>query len=535
MPSHRLPLALAASLLFAAPPHAPRAAAQAGGDETSACRYVEVEMTPSDDLQIVIWIEDTAGNYVDTAYITRLTGSYGLGNRPGIMEFNSGPLWPYGRRITTFPVWAHRHGLTFPLVVFQDGDDVDLSHPITQSSNEAFYCRPIRPDESLWDANSCATVVFTDKGVLSSDQTSLYPPRSDLSFDPERDDDSVQMMAAMNPFDAVSRATPMGGALFTARWSAPVDLPDGDYVAWIEVSKEFDQNENYDYPSPEGISWSEYGTAYRGQPSVLYKVPFSLGAEEFTATAAEYIGYGDPEGLDGDVRVPDATITTDTPGSGASRLLLTADGTDMYRAKVTARSERDEIAPGGAGQLQVEDIDARSMRLSFIAPGDDDQDGTAAAYEIRYRAGEPITADNFADSTLAGVTLVPKAAGAVQEVSINGLLPNTNYYVGLRAIDNCGNVGELVSTHALTPEPEPAAVDACFIATAAYGSLLANEVVALRDFRDRVLRASVPGELAVAGYYTFGPALARLIEPSPSLRSAARSALAPLVEAATGD
>src|SRR5687768_12561596 len=92
-------LAVTIGLLGALPPRA-----------AEACRVLELSFTPSDDLQMVVWIEDAAGNYVDTLFITRKTGTYGLGNRPGIMEFNSQFLWPYGRRLSVFPVWAARHG-----------------------------------------------------------------------------------------------------------------------------------------------------------------------------------------------------------------------------------------------------------------------------------------------------------------------------------------------------------------------------------------------------------------------------------------
>src|SRR6478736_4705456 len=91
------------------------------------CHVVDVEITPTEALQVGGWVEKPDGTFVDTIYITRKTGTYGLGNRPGRFDFNSGPapdtghddLWPYGRRITVFPVWAHRHGLTFPEVDFQ--------------------------------------------------------------------------------------------------------------------------------------------------------------------------------------------------------------------------------------------------------------------------------------------------------------------------------------------------------------------------------------------------------------------------------
>ena len=60
----------------------------------------------------------------------------------------------------------------------------------------------------------------------------------------------------------------------------PKDLVAGNYVMWVEVSKEFDHNETYSeaaYPSPTNIPWGDYGEAYRGQPSVVYRVPITVG------------------------------------------------------------------------------------------------------------------------------------------------------------------------------------------------------------------------------------------------------------------
>ena len=83
-------------------------------------RCVDVSFTPSDNLQIVAWIATAAGDYVDTLFITQQTGTFGLGNRPGRFDFNSGPIWPYGRRITTFPVWSHANGQAFEQVIYQN-------------------------------------------------------------------------------------------------------------------------------------------------------------------------------------------------------------------------------------------------------------------------------------------------------------------------------------------------------------------------------------------------------------------------------
>src|ERR1043165_3077112 len=64
-----------------------------------ACVSVDVDFAPTDSLQIVAWLEKPDGTYVDTAYITNKTGRFGMGNRPGIPNFNSGSAtndtWPY--------------------------------------------------------------------------------------------------------------------------------------------------------------------------------------------------------------------------------------------------------------------------------------------------------------------------------------------------------------------------------------------------------------------------------------------------------
>src|SRR5919112_318954 len=58
------------------------------------------ESTQHEPSQIVVWLETAAGDSVDTLYITAQTGRFGLGNRPGRFGFNSGPMCPYGRRVT---------------------------------------------------------------------------------------------------------------------------------------------------------------------------------------------------------------------------------------------------------------------------------------------------------------------------------------------------------------------------------------------------------------------------------------------------
>ncbi len=72
----------------------------------------------------------------------------------------------------------------------------------------------------------------------------------------------------------------------------------------------------------------------------------------------------------------------------------------------------------------------------------------------------------------------------------------------------------------------------CFIATAAYGSPLAEEISVLSGFRDAYLAKSSAGSSFVNAYYRFSPAVSEVVAGSAFLRFLARLHLAPVVRAA---
>ena len=105
---------------------------------------------------------------------------------------------------------------------------------------------------------------------------------------------------------------------------------------------------------------------------------------------------------------------------------------------------------------------------------------------------------------------------------LENLQPDTRYYVRAYAITESGVIY-------YGPQTAFETASACFIATAAYGSIVHPAVDVLRQFRDRYLKTNVPGRQLVNWYYTHSPPLADRIAASPGLRRVTRAALMPLV------
>jgi len=69
----------------------------------------------------------------------------------------------------------------------------------------------------------------------------------------------------------------------------------------------------------------------------------------------------------------------------------------------------------------------------------------------------------------------------------------------------------------------------CFIATAAYGTAMAKEVVILKKFRDKYLLKNKLGRAFVRWYYKHSPKYARFIRKRPVLKAIVRMGLKPLI------
>ena len=82
-------------------------------------------------------------------------------------------------------------------------------------------------------------------------------------------------------------------------------------------------------------------------------------------------------------------------------------------------------------------------------------------------------------------------------------------------------------------EEAPSSPGWCFIATAAYGTPMTEEVQILRDFRDEYLLTNPIGEAFVDFYYRTSPLIAQFITEHPNLKPIIRTALVPAVAMST--
>jgi hypothetical protein len=561
---------------------------------TRAEDLLEFRYTPVARAQVAIWIEDAAGNFVTTVALTEAVAFRGIGNRPGASQMNSGYRWPYGRREGVLPVWAHRRASApgakqFPRVIFQSRIEGKAARgpadPSDQSPDE-YYCLSFqnkRSKRDQLDAVSCASMLTSDKGryITESDIAagyvepyeqmggegpvgemrplplhSVYPPRMDVPRcvdlgcvdSPDLERFASDARDVMPEIDVVTRATALGDAPQQILFTVPENWSAGEYVAFIEVNIEGDYNEHWNdvtFPTPVNPSdlWDEfaiaYGYPYRGQPSVVFSVPFELGngvgVESATAAPAGRSSWEHWRDNYGDLEpMSDDRALSDDDGSGIDRLRRDANGS---RFVVTIRDSATKPPDPTIGAVEALTLathpdELRShtwVTMEFKAPV---SARPLFGYEVRVaetpitdeasfvRDGRPAkTATDDVEGTTA-LTLPPDVpAGQLITTTIGDLVAQSHYYVAVRAINDVNEHGPLAVAEVTTTRRSFATVSPCFIATAAYGTPLAQEIGVLRQFRDRHLANHSLGRWLIKAYYKVGPFAARFIEQHETARA----------------
>lgn len=156
----------------------------------------------------------------------------------------------------------------------------------------------------------------------------------------------------------------------------------------------------------------------------------------------------------------------------------------------------------------------------FLVPSANAQDATTGDTTGTTTSDTSTASKGTATLVKEGYTIDGGGSGPYGSI-LEGLTPDTKYY--LRAYAKVGNTvyyGDQIVFETAS---------ACFIATAAYGSILHPAVGVLRDFRDRYLQTNNFGRQVVAWYYTHSPSVADKIAASDGFRLITRLALVPVI------
>lgn len=299
----------------------------------------------------------------------------------------------------------------------------------------------------------------------------------------------------------------------------------------------------------------------------------SHSAEIGSLADGSYTYYTRCEGTTGDVNTTSTsisfsvgnnaeavTITNTTPGSfddGAAVVLSITtdrDATCKYNEDSDVAYASMAGTFSGAGSTShTSDLGnaLASGTYTYFArckdsEGNENSSGTTISFEVK-----PATA-GILNKTLqrAGDFIVPSALAADNSTSTNFFNPKAEHYVTRGHTKDGAGVGAF---SAQLEKLQPGTFfyarayaivgdktyygnnvgfrtsDSCFVATAAFGSILHPSVRILRTFRDNYLLTSGIGRSLVRQYYRYSPPLADIIAVDGTLRQGARILLLPLV------
>ena len=121
--------------------------------------------------------------------------------------------------------------------------------------------------------------------------------------------------------------------------------------------------------------------------------------------------------------------------------VMTADEVPNWSAlsNVASRATSAETTPPSAiANLGAGTPTEHSIELSWTAPGDDGNSGTASQYSIRYSTAF-ITEANFSAATAVATPPTPLAPGSLQSYVVTGLNSGTTYFFAVKTADEVPN------------------------------------------------------------------------------------------------
>jgi phosphodiesterase/alkaline phosphatase D-like protein len=98
----------------------------------------------------------------------------------------------------------------------------------------------------------------------------------------------------------------------------------------------------------------------------------------------------------------------------------------------------DTTAPAAVNNLAISATGTSTIGITWTAPGDDGNTGTATSYDIRYSTSL-ITEGNWSIATQVTGEPTPQVAGSSESMTLTGLSPNTTYFIAMKTADEVPN------------------------------------------------------------------------------------------------
>ena len=144
----------------------------------------------------------------------------------------------------------------------------------------------------------------------------------------------------------------------------------------------------------------------------------------------------------------------------------------------------DNTPPNAVTDLATGAVTEHSVFLSWTAPGDDGDQGTATQYDIRYSTGPINNDDDFAAATEVTGEPIPKAAGSQETFEVTGLLSGTAYNFAIKTLDdgfNSSGRSNTVGATTVEGETDPPAAVTDLTAIASTGNTITITWTAVGD------------------------------------------------------
>jgi|GEM_PF-3256780 len=109
----------------------------------------------------------------------------------------------------------------------------------------------------------------------------------------------------------------------------------------------------------------------------------------------------------------------------------------------------DNSSPASITNLVATAPTTSTITLTWTAPGDDGNSGTASQYDIRYSTSA-ITSSNWGSAVQVSGEPTPRSTGSSESFTVTGLSPNTTYYFALKTADEVPNWSSMSNVSSAT-------------------------------------------------------------------------------------